>query len=234
MIDMIFGVWMLWQSASPAVPGKPLDAAQAKPAIAEAQDPDRPAISASDLKALRENNFFAPHTKRPVKPPYQPKDRNKPPVTPAKPKPPCVTGIFFDVKSQDYLVIVEDRNEGSLKFFKEPKFLKVGDEVLGVKLQSVTSEKAVFQKGEVSKEARVGDPMPETDAKPTSVAVPSDDSDLADDEDPTAAPAAAGAVLQKKETLKPDSKSTDTRPSDAVLEELRKKNGKMRKNRPGE
>ena len=239
MIEMIFGIWVLLQAAVPGAPGKPLDAAQAKPASVEPQDPDRAPISAVDLKALRDNNVFSPHTKRRTPPPSYGSRPPSTPRIPPKPKPPAVTGIFFDVKTQDYLVIVEDRNEASLKFFKEPKFLKAGDEVLGIKVQSVTAEKAVFMKGDVSKEAHVGEPLPETDAKPVSSALPADDSELADDEDP-AVPATAGTpskTSKRPPTVESktgsESKSTDTRPSSDVLEELKKKNMK-RRTRPGE
>lgn len=224
MMEMILGFWVLLQAALPGAPGKPIDP-QAKPVSVEPQDPDRPAISASDLKALNENNVFSPHTKRRT-PPSSYGSKTSRPSTPAKPKPPAVTGIFFDLKSQEYQVIVEDRNSGSARFLKEPKFLKAGDEVLGIKVQSVTEDKAVFLKGETSKEARVGDTLPETDAKPVSVAPSADDSEPGDDEDPAPSPKKTATVESKEPTK--ESKSTDTKPSSDVLEELRKKNMKRR------
>ena len=231
MIEMILGFWVLLQAAVPGTPGKPLDA-QAKPATAvEPQDPDRPAISASDLKALNENNVFSPHTKRRTPPSNYGSKTSRPPSPPAKPKPPAVTGIFFDLKTQDYLVIVEDRNTGSARFFKEPKFLKAGDEVLGIKVQSVTQEKAVFLKGETPKEAHVGDSLPETDAKPVGAATSStDDSELGDEEDPAPKKTVTveGKDASKENSKSTESKSTDTRPTNDVLEELKKKNMKRR------
>jgi len=233
MIDMIFGVWMLFQAASPAAGGKPVEAAQARPAAAEAQDVDRPPISAADLKALRDNNIFSPRTKRLPTKTYNGNRDPKPTPVPVKPKPPIVTGIFFDVKSQAYLVVVEDRNDASHRYFKEPKFLKAGDEVMGIKVESVSSEKAVFLKGDVSKDARVGDPMPETDAKPLSVAAPSEDPDLWDEDDPSSVPAKVQKLSTKTES-KTETKPLDSKAQADVLEELKKKNGKMRKGRPGE
>jgi len=233
MIEMIFGIWVLLQAAVPGTPGKPLDAAQAKPASVEPQDLDRAPISAVDLKALRDNNVFSPHTKRRTPPTSYGSKPSRPPSAPAKPKPPAVTGIFFDVKTQDYLVIVEDRNEASLKFFKEPKFLKAGDEVLGIKVQSVTAEKAVFMKGDVSKEARVGEPLPETDAKPVSAAPSGDDSELVDEETPAPSSKSSKSPPTLEGKTGSESKSTDTRPTSDVLEELKRKNMK-RRTRPGE
>ena len=199
--------------------GKPVEAAQSKPAAAPLQEVDRPALSAADIKALRDTNIFAPrNAKRKPAPEIKSSGRSSrfESSAPAKPKPPVVTGIFFDGKAQVWLVVVEDRNESSLKQFKEPKFLKTGDEVAGLKVGVVTAEKASFLKGDNSKEAKelkVGDPLP-ADDKAVSAAAPAASSD-----DPEAPPAAEAEI-----------KPADAETNNKVLEELKKKRGK--KDRP--
>lgn len=130
-----------------------------------AQDPERPALSIAELKALRENNIFAPRSARRTTPKTSKSERpgRFETTAPAKPKPPLVTGIFFDAKAEAFLVVVEDRNSESMRQFKEPKFLKSGDEVSGFKVGAVTAETAVFVHGETSKELRVGDSLPADD-----------------------------------------------------------------------
>lgn len=201
--------------SAPAAPGtveaKPFDSAQGKPS----QDPDRPAISAVDLKALRDSNIFAPRTAKRRPPPSTPSRRSETagtPPAPPKPKAPVITGIFFDGKAQAWLVVVEDRNDAALRQFKEPKFLKAGDEVSGHKVGTVTAERAVFLKGDSSKELKVGDSLPSDEAKPFSAATP---------EDPEAAAAADGEV---------EIKPLDSAAKTEVLEALKKKRGK--KDRP--
>jgi hypothetical protein len=178
---------------------EPAAAAQAAPSAppAQAPDPDRPALSSSELRTLRDNNIFAPRT--------------------ARKRPPVVTGIFMDLKLQCYIVVVEDRNESSLKLFKEPKFLKTGDEAFGLKVGPVTAEIAVFIKDDVSKELRVGDPVPATDLKAPAVAPSSDD--------PEAAP--EGEEKAEKVEIKP----LDAEEKTKVLEKMKRDRGK--KNRPG-
>ena len=107
-------------------------------------------------------------------------------------------------------MVVEDRNEASLKQFKEPKFLKAGDEVGGLKVGVVTAERASFLKGDTAKELKVGESLP-VDDKAISAAPPSDD--------PEAPPAAEAEI-------KPVDPETNTK----VLDELKKKRGK--KERP--
>ena len=80
--------------------GVAADEMQAKPATAQTADPDRPPIAASEIKALRESNIFAP---RSIKRAPKPKSFDRGPkaeAAPPKPKPPLVTGIFFDGKLQ--------------------------------------------------------------------------------------------------------------------------------------
>ena len=195
--------------------GKPVEAPQSKPAAAAApaQEVERPSISAAEIKSLRDMNIFAPRNqKRKTSPSYS--SSKSPsrfePSAPAKPKPPLVTGIFFDGKAQAWIVVVEDRNESSLKQFKEPKFLKTGDEVGGLKVGIVTAEKASFQKGDTVKELKVGESLP-AEEKAVSVAAPSDD--------PEAPPPAEAEI-----------KPVDAESNNRVLEELKKKRGK--KERP--
>lgn len=119
-------------------------------------DGDRLPIPAAELKALRETNLFSPVRAKPAR-----RD-SRVEATPARAKPPVVTGIFFDEKTQAHQVVVEDRNEDRLKRFKEPKFLKAGDEVVGLKIESVSAEKVVILQGGSAKELRVGDELPDT------------------------------------------------------------------------
>jgi len=199
------------QSGKSSKPSTP-----AAPAPAPVQDGERPSLSAGELKLLKDTNIFAPKgTKKRTTPGPRPPNTPKDPPAPARPKPPVVTGIFFDAKAEAFLVVVEDRNIESLKHFKEPKFLKAGDEVLGFKVASITSEKAVFVKGDVSRELKVGEPMPGADGKPVSAAPAVDD--------PEAAPLPEG---EEKVEIKPQDAETNNK----TLEEMRKKVGK--KNRP--
>jgi hypothetical protein len=195
---------------------KPVEAPQSKPAAAAApvQEVERPSISAAEIKSLRDTNIFAPKNAKRKTPTYTPSSSRPPtrfePPAPAKPKPPVVTGIFFDGKAQTWLVVVEDRNETSLKQFKEPKFLKTGDELNGLKVGAVTAEKASFQKGDTVKELKVGESLP-AEEKAVSAAAPSDD--------PEAPPAPEAEI-----------KPADAESNARVLEELKKKRGK--KERP--
>jgi hypothetical protein len=183
-----------------------------KPAAVQAADADRPPVPASEIKALRDSNIFAPYgLKKRTPPSGGGKPRSEPAVAP-KPKAPVVTGIFFDAKMNCYLVVVEDRNEGSLKQFKDPKFLKSGDEVVGLKVGPVTAEKATFLKGETAKELSVGDHLPVSDLKAS--APPSED------------PEASGSETEEKVEIKP----LDSEEKNKVLDKMKKERGK--KNRP--
>jgi len=212
-------------------PSKP-----AAPAVAAVQDPDRPALSASELKALRDNNIFSP---RVVKPRTS-RDRSKPSATPPTPyrqKAPVVTGIFLDAASQAHQAIVEDRNDSAHRYFKEPKFMKAGDEWAGVKLQLVTLDKAVFFKDGVPKEVRVGESLPDTDEKPTSAAEPGDDAFADDGEAPPATPAPSGTPSSKfrkgpSDSSAGDGKTVTPEAQQKTLDDMKRRLKK--KNRPGD
>jgi len=189
------------------------DEAQVKPATVVQADADRPALSSSDIKALRDSNIFAPYGPKRKAPSSFSKSSRTEPVAAPKPKAPVVTGIFFDAKMKCYLVVVEDRNEASLRQFKDPKFLKSGEEVVGLKVGPVTAEKATFLKGEIAKELSVGDTPPaELKAAPAS----------ATSADPEAVP----SEHEEKVEIKP----LDTEEKNKVLDKMKKERGK--KNRP--
>jgi hypothetical protein len=219
MIDLVMILTLLMLGDElPAQSGKSAKTAPpAAPAPAAVQDGERPSLSAAELKLLKDSNIFAPRsTKRPR---YTPSSRDRGGKSeasiPAKPKPPVVTGIFFDAKADTFFVVVEDKNSESLKLFKEPKFLKAGDEVVGYKVTAITADKATFLKGDVSKDLKVGEAMPGADGKAVSVAPGSDD--------PEAALEEGG---EPKVEIKPQDAETNTK----TLDEMRKKVGK--KNRP--
>jgi len=219
MIDLILILTLMAVGDElPAQSGKASKAAPpAVPAPAPVQEGERPSLSVAELKLLRDSNIFAPRSaKRSTRFSKESRPRgSETPAPPPKPKPPVVTGIFFDAKADAFLVVVEDRNSDPLKHFKEPKFLKVGDEVVGYKIVSVTADKAVFSKGETSKELKVGESMPAVDGKPVSAATTP--------EDPEAASAPEG---EEKVEIKPQDAETNHK----TLDEMRKKVGK--KNRP--
>lgn len=222
MIDLMVVLTVLMGLAADEAPAqsgkssKPSAPAAAAPAPAPVQEGERPALSTAEIKMLRDTNIFAPRSakrKPPSSSPSKGATTPKDPPAPPKPKPPLVTGIFFDAKAQTFLVVVEDRNtDPSLKQFKEPKFLKTGDEVIGYKVAAVSDEKAKFTKGDVSKELKVGESLPESDGKPVS-AVPAT-------EEPDAPPPS------DTDEIKP----VDAEAKEKALEDLKKKVGK--KNRP--
>jgi hypothetical protein len=193
-------------------PGADEPAPAAKPAAVQATDVDRPPVPASEIKALRDSNIFAPYGLKKRTPPSSGgKPRSEPAAAP-KPKAPVVTGIFFDAKAKCYLVVVEDRNEGHLKQFKDPKFLKSGEDVLGLKVGPVSAEKATFLKGETAKELSVGDSLPLSDLKASSP--------------PPEDPEASTSETEEKVEIKP----LDTEEKNKVLDKMKKERGK--KNRP--
>jgi len=209
------------------------DEPQAKPAapVAPAQDPDRPAISAVELKALRDTNIFAPKgAKRAPKANYS-SPRSTAPPAPYKPKPPIVTAIFLDLASQSHQVIVEDRNESAHRYFKEPKFMKAGDEWAGIKIDSISQEKVVFSKGGASKDVRIGEALPEVEAKLLSTADPSEDGAGDDVESPVQAESATSPSSSKFRKTSTEPKTQTSDEQNRVLEEMKRKNKK--KNRPG-
>jgi len=175
------------------------DEPQAKPPppAAPAPDPDRPAISAAELKALRETNIFAPKgPKRAPKSSYS-SPRSTTPPPPYKPKPPLVTAIFLDLATKEHQVVVEDRNDSAHRYFKEPKFMKAGDEWAGIKIDSISQEKVVFSKGGASKDVRIGEALPEVEAKLLSTADPSEDGAGDDVESPVPAESATSPSSSK-------------------------------------
>jgi len=205
----------------------PADEPQAKPAppSAPAQDPDRPALSVAELKALRDNNIFSPRTKRPTRSSSYTNSRKESPA-PVKPRAPMVTGIFFDAKAQAHLAIVEDKNDSSHKLFKDPKFMKAGDEWAGITLISVSQEKAVFSKGGASKDVHIGESLPESDEKPVS-STDGEDSVADDAEVPAGDPAA-----KPQKPVRPESKSLTPETQTRTLEEMKRRIKK--KNRPND
>jgi hypothetical protein len=209
------------------------DEPQAKPAPpAVPQDPDRPAITATDLKALRDTNIFAPKSIKRRPPPVLPTNSRNLPPTPYKQKPPVVTAIFLDLASQTHQVIVEDRNDSTHRYFKEPKFMKAGDEWAGVKVESVTQESAVFNRAGVSKEVHLGEALPESEAKPLSSADGSDEGIGDDGETPLPSESSTTSPSTSKfRKAAPESKTQTSEEQNKVLEDMRRKNKK--KNRPG-
>jgi hypothetical protein len=196
------------------------------PAAAPAQDPDRPALSATDLKALRDTNIFAPRNAKRMPSRTTTSVRNTPPP-PYRQKPPIVTAIFLDTASQAPQVIVEDRNDSTHRYFKEPKFMKAGDEWSGVKLESITQDAAVFSKSGASKEVHIGEALPEVEVKPPSSTDGTEDG-VGDDGE---TPAPADPSTSKVRKPAPESKTQTSEEQNRVLEEMRRKNKK--KNRPG-
>jgi len=233
IIALLFALSSLAAAGDDVPPSKP-----AVPAAAQAQDPDRPALSASELKALRDNNIFSP---RIVKPRAS-RDRSKPSSTPPAPyrqKAPVVTGIFFDAASQAHQAIVEDRNDSAHRYFKEPKFMRAGDEWAGIKLQGVTLDKAVFVKDGVPREVKVGESLPDTDEKPTSAAEPGDEAFADDGEPAPAVPAPSGTTPPASKIRKgpSDPSAGDGKPVNAELQQKTLEDMKRRlkkKNRPGD
>ena len=192
----------------------PGDGPQAPPATL--QDPDRPSVSAAEIKALRDNNVFAPRsaTKRPPRGPKPGGGRSEGVVS--KPRPPVATGIYFDVQSKSCRLVIEDRNEAGLKQFKEPKILKVGDEWNGLKVESVTLDQAAYTLGGVSRGIRVGESLPEGEWKSAaSEDAFSDDGDLPISGDRT-------VPSSGKSEVKPQTPEE----RDQILETLKRKNGK--------
>ena len=175
------------------------------------QSPDRPSISQAELKGLLENNVFSPHRTRAFEPRRgESRGETRRPETPSKPKPLTITGLFADPVSGVPKAIVEDRNDERHRILKEPKFVVGGEEFAGLKIESVSADGVVVSRGDVKKECRLGDPLPEGDAPAAS---PSGDSETKTD----AAPAAP---------------ALDDASKNDVLERLRKSNGRRRSSEP--
>lgn len=125
------------------------------------QDPDRPALKI-DLSSLKGHNIFAPYRVKPRTTSSAPAPSvASAPAAPARPKPPVVTGFVLDPETRAPKVVVEDRNEPRLKLLQEPKFLAAGDEILGCRIESVAEGTAVVVLGEVRRELRTGDALPD-------------------------------------------------------------------------
>ena len=125
----------------------------------------------------------------------------------------AVTGVSYVLTQKSMVNRITD---SSLKQFKEPKFLKTGDEVNGLQVGTVTAEKASFLKGEISKELLVGESLPGSDGK-------------------TVAPASSGSSDDPEGSPSDSEEKVDIKPLDheektKVLEQMRKQRGK--KNRP--
>ncbi len=199
--------------------GSLLWAAQAASAVPpEPQDPDRPRVSISDFKGLRENNIFSPHKPpRPVKREESRPQAHAPPPTappPARPKMPVVTGFFFDEASGAYQVVVEDRNtDPKFKFFDKPRFLKAGEEFMGWAVESVDMGLALVRVGDEVRELAAGGSLPEGAVAPA--AVPQSGQGPAE---------TAGPVVPKAEPAP----AIDEAMRNKILEELRRRYRKKR------
>ena len=210
-----------------AVLGSLLADDQEKPgapsAFVEPQDPDRPALPASDLKALRETNVFSP--KRVVRKPVESKGRSSGSSSDVQrsPKPPLVTGIVFDPVAKQYQVVIEDRNPEKFRLMSEPKFLKAGDQILSYTIDAVESEKVSISAGGTRKDFRVGEALPDVGLKsPESAETPSDEDSEAAPSESKSEPK-ADAKSDSKAESKPDSKRSDASGNSTMDEETRKK-----------
>ncbi|HEX7897669.1 MAG TPA: hypothetical protein VF950_07900 [Planctomycetota bacterium] len=191
-----------------------LCALQAPVDTVEPQDPDRPAYSSADLKALREANVFSPHRKSGSSSSGRRDERRSEPRTepaPARPKPLQVTGFVLDPVTKTPRAIVEDRNDEKLRTLKEPLFAKPGDEAAGWTFEEVTSEQVTIVQGETKKVLRVGESFPEPAgaAAPTSV---------------------AETTTDKPAEVKPP--PVDDAAKNDILERLKQKNKKKRTDEP--
>lgn len=181
-------------------------------------EPERVALSEADLKALHDNNIFSPRRvkRAPTKGGSAEGSSSSSEAAggvdrQTKPRPPIVTGFIYDQKSQCHVVVMEDRNGPAWKLFKEPKFLKTGDEVVGFRVGSVERDKVVLTWGDESSAVlKVGEPAPDIGFQ-----VP-DKAEAA----PSASPVKEGAEASPQ----------DEAAKKKVLEELR---GRYKKNRKG-
>ncbi|HUR38264.1 MAG TPA: hypothetical protein VM222_02170, partial [Planctomycetota bacterium] len=148
---------------------------------------------------------------------------------PYRQKPPVVTAIFLDLASQAHQVIVEDRNDSAHRYFKEPKFMKAGDEWAGIKIDSINQDKVVFSRGGSSKDVHIGEALPEVEAKLLSAADPSEEGAGDDGESP--APVESATSPSKFRKTSTESKTQTSDEQNRVLEEMKRKNKK--KGRPG-
>lgn len=166
----------------------------------------RPDLTEAQIKALRDKNIFAPFRTKPWPEPRTTSTggtgTSSPRVeVPSRPKPPVLTGIVYDAASGAFQAVVEDKSDEKVRRLTGPRFLKAGDEVLGVKIESVQKDKVVVVLGETRKELGAGEPLPDTA--------------------PEGTPGAA-----TPETPKVEAKPAEPAVVNSVLEELKKKNKK--------
>jgi hypothetical protein len=125
---------------------------------------ERPPLSASDLKALKESNIFSPHRSRVFERPSSSRDDRRGDSRPSAlttVKPPMLTGIVYDVSLPGHKALVEDRNSESLRRVKTPTFLKAGEELLGLVVEEVRADGLLLKTADGTlKELAVGDPLP--------------------------------------------------------------------------
>jgi hypothetical protein len=216
--SLLTGVLALAFTLSARAGGARVEGQAAAPKPAEPQDPDRPTLSLSELKGLRDNNIFSPPKPKRAEPRREERrEERREDRRPEAPraKPAVLTGILVDPASGAPRALFEDRNSDALRQFKEPKFLKAGDELGGFVIEFVSPEKVVVRKGETSRELKVGDPLPDPAPPPDGSAAAASVKD---------APAEAPAKAEPKAEARP----LDEGAKKDVLEELRRKNKKSR------
>jgi hypothetical protein len=153
-----------------------LQAASAR--LEEPQDPDRPALSAVDLAALRGHNIFSPpRPPRRTEPSRREERRSEAssaPAAPPRPRAPVVTGIYLDLSSGVHVAVLEDRNEDRLRQFREPRPARPGDAIGDFRVEAVEPDRLVLKRGEQTVTLRVGDALPDG-AAPAPAAAPASD-----------------------------------------------------------
>lgn len=128
----------------------------------QAASPDRPDLGEPQVKALREKNIFAPFRTKPwpdKKPDPGPTPGPTGGAAPSKPKPLVLTGIVYDEASKTFQAVVEDKSDEKVRRLEKPRFLKAGEEVLGVKIELVEKDKVTVVLGETRKDLAPGDPI---------------------------------------------------------------------------
>lgn len=132
---------------------------------APVQDPDRVPAPEEAVKALKEKNIFSPYRPKPTvsraADPAKEGEEKKEAGPAPRPGPPVLTGIVLDPEGGHHRALVEDRNQGDLRRFTEPKFLKAGEELLEYTIVSVSVNRVTVRKGEEEpEELSVGDVFP--------------------------------------------------------------------------
>ena len=173
----------------------------------QAANPDRPDLTEVQIKGLREKNIFSPFRTKPFPKKPEPGSGTKGSESakveaPSRPKPLMLTGIVYDESSKGFQAIVEDKNDEKTRRLEKPRFLKAGEEVLGIRIEAVEKDKVTVVLGETRKELAAGDSLPETPAEgtPGSTATPTAEPK------PPPDPAATNSVLEelKKKNKKKD------------------------------